>query len=145
MNFKGEKIIPHPLPMIQVGGYPGINPDCEKAKRYIEEFLKKVVLHYKEEQSLFGYDVWNEFMPFYHFESIKQYLFHPETQKKYREYLRKKYVKIENYNLIYGGRDYKNFEEIPMPFQGVFLDMLDLYEFASQWIYDYLRWKVSTI
>jgi len=145
MNFKGEKVIPYPLPMVQIGGYPGINPDCEQGRKYIEEFLKQVVLHYKENQSLFGYDAWNEFMPFYGFGSVKEYLFHPETKKKYREYLRKKYRKIENYNYIYGGRDYKSFEEIPMPSDGVFIDMLDLYEFASQWISDYLKWKVSII
>lgn len=145
IDSKGEKIYPSSLPMAQVGTYPGLCPDCPEVRKSMEEFFKRVVLHYKNNRALYGFDMWNEIMPFYGFGSIFNYLYHPETKKKFHKFLEKKYKKIENLNYIYGGRNYKNFDEVPMPSKGVFLELLDLYEFASSWISDYLKWKKEVV
>ncbi|MCD6219739.1 beta-galactosidase [Candidatus Calescamantes bacterium] len=145
INSKGEKVYPSSVPMAQLGTYPGVCPDCKEIKGKIEEFLKRVVLHYKDNSALFGYDVWNEFMPFYGFSSVFDYLYHPETKKKFYKFLKEKYKKIEKLNFLYGGRNYKNFNEVVMPSSGVFLEMLDLFEFSSEWIFDYLKWKKETV
>jgi len=145
INSKGEKVYPSSVPMVQLGTYPGLCPDCKKVRKKIEEFLKETVLHYKDNPALFGFDVWNEFMPFYGFSSVFNYLYHPETKEKFHKFLEKKYKKIEKLNFLYGGRNYKNFNEVIMPSSGVFLEMLDLYEFASEWTSNYLKWKRKTI
>lgn len=145
VNSKGEKIYPSAVPMTQVATYPGLCPDCPQVKEKIEEFLKMTVLHYKDNPSLFGYDIWNEIMPVYGFGSIFNYFYHPETKKRFCEFLKRKYQRIEKLNSLYGGRNYKDFDEIPMPSSGVFIEMLDLYEFISFWVFDYMNWKKEIV
>jgi len=145
VDNKGQPIIPSSCAMVQVGTYPGLTPDFFEVKKYAEEFLSQVVNHYKEHPALFGYDVWNEIMPFYGLKSVHSYFYHPETKKKFAKWLEKKYKKIDNLNQLYGGRNYKSFADVSMPDSGVYLEMLDLYEFTSDWILDYLNWKVKVV
>jgi len=142
IKANGQPVIPSSVGMAQVGTYPGLTPDFYEVRKAAEEFLCKTTEHYKNYPALFGYDIWNEIMPFYGFKSI--YLYHPQTQKKFREWLKKRYKTIEKFDSLYL-RNYKSFSDVSMPEKGVYLEMLDLHEFATNWIADYMNWKIKIV
>lgn len=146
VNSRGIPCNPRSVAMAQMGTYPGLCPDYPPVRKHMEEFLIRTVEHYKTHPALYGYDVWNEIMPFYGVSSIYHYLYHPDTKKKFSNWLKKRYRDISLLNHLYGGRNYKSFDEVPLPFdEGITIELIDFYEFAGEWILDYLKWKVATV
>ncbi|HOL21754.1 MAG TPA: beta-galactosidase [bacterium] len=146
VNSEGIPYNPHSVAMAQVGTYPGLCPDYPPVRKHMEDFLLHTAEHYREHPALYGYDVWNEIMPFYGVKSIHNYLYHPETKKKFAAWLKKRYEDISLLNHIYGGRNYESFDDVPVPSEeGITVELIDFYEFAGDWILDYLKWKVNTV
>jgi len=146
VDSHGSPYVPHSVAMAQMGTYPGLTPDYPPVRKCMEDFLLRTVEHYRKHSALYGYDVWNEIMPFYGAKSAHNYLYHPETKIKFRRWLKKKYRNISRLNHIYGGRNYEDFDDVPVPLEeGVTIELLDFYEFSGEWIVDYLKWKVDTV
>lgn len=146
IDSKGRPYIPHSVGMAQLGTYPGLTPDYPPVKRHMEDFLVHTVEHYRGNPALYGYDVWNEIMPFYGVDSVHRYLYHPETKRKFQKWLEKKYKNISCLNHLYGGRNYESFKDVPIPPEnGITIELLDFYEFSGDWILDHMKWKVDTV
>lgn len=148
INSEGKPVVPKSVPMAQVGTYPGLTPDYPPVKKHIEDFLGRTIEHYREHPALYGWDVWNEIMPFYGVKSVHNYLYHPETKLKFQQWLKKRHKDIRELNRLYGGRNYRDFSDVPAPPEppeGVTIELLDFYEFACDWILDYLKWKVDIV
>ncbi len=56
----GRKVGPHYNISAAVGGWPGLSPDHPEVLERSEEFLRQLVLRYREHPALGGYDIWNE-------------------------------------------------------------------------------------
>lgn len=65
IDSNGIPCNPNSFAIVQGGTYPGLCPDYYPVKKHMEDYLFLTVENYKEHPALYGYDVWNEIMPFY--------------------------------------------------------------------------------
>jgi len=138
----GSVWVPEAHGMVAVGGYPGLSPDVPEVKKAIEHFLVNTVSHYKEEQSIYAYDVWNEIMPYYTFPTC---LFHKATQHKFREWLKRKYGSLEALNKAWGSWTFTSWNQVHMPQRGTYITQLDVHLFHREWLSEHLSWRVSVV
>jgi beta-galactosidase len=122
----GNKIYLFAHPAQARGGHPGTCIDNEIACNLRNEFIIKTVERYKDHNSLYAWDLWNEmWRPFCYCEY---------TTSKYHNFLHKKYKDINNLNKAWN-RDYSDFKEIKIPRINIGLrEGIDLNEFK--------RWRV---
>ena len=120
-----------------VGGYPGLclhNPD---ARKRAGKFIQKTVERYKENNSLFSWELWNEIWKF-------QPCYCRHSQDDFQQWLKKKYSKISNLNEVWQ-RSYLDFSEIRMPRDGQYADMIDLYEYCQNSAANNMSWRANTV
>ncbi len=138
----GSIWIPEANGMVAVGGYPGLSSDVPEVEDAVERFLVNTVSHYKGEQNIYAYDVWNEIMPYYTFHTC---LFHKRTQLKFREWLKKKYSSLEALNKAWGLWTFTDWEQVCMPPKGNYVTQLDVHLFHREWLLEHLIWRVSVV
>ena len=77
-----------------VGGFPGLCLDNEDVRAKAEKFLVALMVRYRDHPATLCYDLWNE-NSFRGGSSSQMYCFCEATQKKFREWLKKKYGTLE--------------------------------------------------
>jgi len=141
VDAEGKPIEPHSRGSTSVGGFPGLCPDVPEVKEAVKEFIVNTVKHFLG-RKIYAYDVWNELMPFF---TIPAFLYHPATQEKFREWLKRKYGTIERLNKAWGGYTYTDWSQIRMPNRGNYAVLLDVHLFHRDWITEHLEWRVKLI
>ena len=124
------------------GGFVPGGPclDNDKARGYIEGFLRALAGHYKDHPGLFGYDVWNEcnYSP--------AACFCEHTQARFRVWLQKKYGSLEALGEAWHRYSYTSWDQVQAPrFETPCAECLDWLFFRKQNFYENYRWKVSII
>lgn len=76
-----------------------------------KKFLKALAEHYRDMPGVYGYDIWNENS--YYAPSNMCYC--PSTQKKFREWLKKKYGTLENLRETWRRYSIADWEDIEIP------------------------------
>jgi beta-galactosidase GanA len=138
------------------GGWPGLCYDSPIARSLAEKFMRKVAEEFKDHPALFAWDIWNEPLN----EPARAFLFHVEgpypiirkfcycknTIAKFRDFLRKKYVSIENLNKTWGST-YSTWQEIIPPRipRVRYGPWIDWRVFISENMAEKMNWRKNTI
>ncbi|RLF39598.1 MAG: hypothetical protein DRN21_03380 [Thermoplasmata archaeon] len=119
-----------------VGGAPGPCFHHPTARTAAEEFMRRTAKRYLDAPALHAYDLWNEIW--------MHECFCEFTQAQFRQFLSQKYGDIKNLNTAWQ-RSYASFEEVRLPREGVYADMIDRYEFEQWSKRELMRWRYQTV
>ena len=129
VTTKGEKMYPRSTICRQIGGAPSICLNNDKTSKIRFQFIQKAVEHFSSKKALKTWDIWNEpeltvaIKREPSFEDLVCYC--DSCQKKFKSYLKEKYLSIEHLNSVWG-RNYQNFNEVEPPYGGgTYMDFID--------------------
>ena len=134
---QGNRIEFLAMPSMASGGFPGPCLDNPKAEEFVAEFITKTVDHFKDRESLYAWDVWNEIWgpwPCYC----------DATQERFRRWLADRYGSIDKLNEQWQ-RGYEDFSEVRMPKIGQYADLCDLYAFVRELLSSSMKWRSETV
>lgn len=119
----------------QLGGFPGVCYNHRNAYEARMNFLRETVLHFMNHPALYMWDIWNE--P----EQCGKYreptrdkvtCYCPNCQKRFKEWLKRKYGNIKKLNRAWG-KVYRNFDDTELPNDVYTLkDYIDFRKFQSE-------------
>lgn len=125
------------------GGFGGTGVlclDCDEVKEAAGEFLKALVLRYKDHESMTGYDIWNEC----HYSTEICYCEH--TQAKYRTWLKQKYGDLKSLNNAWHKYSYAQWEQVSPPNQiGPYPECMDWLFFKKENFFAQMQWRIDLI
>lgn len=125
------------------GGFPGLCLDNEDLKDRAELFLTTLIERYRNHPAMWAWDLWNEHAwpggapP-------KMLCYCDATQKKFREWLQKKYGSLENLGKAWYRYSYTDWQNVQPPrnFSG-YPESLDWLEFRTDNMFRQLQWRVD--
>ena len=122
------------------GGAPGLCLDNDDVREAAEQFLRALVLHYRDHPGLGGYDIWNECNYGYNT------CYCPATLTKYRAWLKEKYGDLRTLGRAWHRYSYADWEDIqpprrPQPYP----DTMDWLQFRIDNAYGLMRWRAELI
>jgi beta-galactosidase len=125
------------------GGFPGLCLDNEDVRSHAEKFLAALVERYRGHRAILGYDLWNE-NTMSGGNPERMICFCEATQKKFREWLEKKYGTLDALRRPWNRHSYARWENIhpPRNFTG-YPESLDWLEFRIDNAFRLLRWRVE--
>ena len=130
-------------PSSATGGFPGLCLDNEDVRAQAGKFLTALVERYRGHPATLGYDLWNE-NTFSGGSPDRMYCYCDATQKKFREWLQKKYGTLDALRKAWNRHSYARWENIhpPRSFIG-YPESLDWLEFRIDNAFRLLRWRVE--
>jgi len=152
VSANGQAIELGPNGQAQSGGYPGLCFHNDIVREAAKKYLIKLVETIKDNQSLIGYDCWNE--P--HLEPAwmdnlwgnmgdRLYCYCNASRVEFRKWLAAKYNNIGILNSTWA-RSYGDWEDINPPNRhGHYADWLDWIRFWFDSLSEYLRFRYETI
>ncbi|MDF1515783.1 MAG: beta-galactosidase, partial [Anaerolineae bacterium] len=136
----GEKINPVISGSCITGGFPGLCLDNEDFRAAAGNFLRELVLRYREHPGLGGYDIWNECN---HGHDI---CYCPGTAVKFREWLQTKYDNLRELGQAWHRYSFSDWLQVTPPRQlGPYPDSLDWLQFRLDDAYRLMRWRTGLI
>lgn len=133
---------------------PGFCFDHPGVREKILNFFREAAKAVKGKPAFYGWDLWSEphiinWAEVYHLGDLKyvQFCYCPSSQARFREWLKKKYQKIENLNQTWH-RTFKSFEEVEPPRFGTILtytDYIDWQEYISDKLAEDLALKAQAV
>jgi len=133
---------------------PGFCFDHPRVREKILNFFGEAARAVKDKPAFYGWDLWSEphiinWSEVYHLGDLRyvQFCYCPSSQARFREWLRKKYQKIENLNQSWH-RTFKSFNEVEPPRFGTILtytDYIDWQEYISDKLAEDLALKAQAI
>ena len=136
LDANGHQVAFQARPAQAAGGAPGPCFHHPVARAAAEEFMRRAAERYLDAPALYAYDLWNEIW-------IHE-CFCEFTQAQFRQFLSQKYGDIEKLNAAWQ-RSYASFEEVRLPREGVYADMIDRYEFEQWNKQELMRWRYETV
>ena len=136
LDANGQQVAFQARPAQAAGGAPGPCFHHPIARAAAEEFMRRTAERYLDAPALYAYDLWNEIW-------IHE-CFCEFTQAQLRQFLNRKYSDIESLNAAWQ-RSYVSFEEISLPKEGVYADMIDRYEFEQWNKRKLMHWRYQTV
>ncbi len=125
------------------GGFPGLCLDNEDLKGRAELFLTALIERYRNHPAMWAWDLWNEHAwpggapP-------KMLCYCEATQKKFREWLQKKYGTLENLGKAWYRYSYAEWQNVHPPRSlGGYPESLDWLEFRTDNQFRQLQWRVD--
>ena len=107
VNEAGQSVYLHPHPMLQLGGWPGLNPNHPEARPLIDGYFSEAVRRLKRYPAIMVWSIWNEIQfPFLSYD--------PYTQEVFRSWIRKQYPTIGEYNRTHSSQ-FEDYSEILIP------------------------------
>ena len=97
INSLGQPVTLHAHPMLQLGGWPGLNPHHPVARKWIDDYFHRVVHCLKDHPAILTWNVWNEIQV--HLISCDSH-----TQSAYWAWAERKYGGLHSYNLAHAAR-----------------------------------------
>lgn len=132
----------------QIGGAPGPCVHHDMGVFYRERFTEAMAEHFKDHPALWVYDVWNE--PNLNFKADRtkfgtMICYCENSQRKFRDWLRKKYHDIETLNELWG-KCYNDFDEAEPPrMTGVGNEFIDWRLFFADSITEDLKMRIRAV
>ncbi|MDX1980960.1 MAG: alpha-amylase family protein [Bryobacteraceae bacterium] len=127
------------------GGFPGLCLDNEDVRGLAEKWLAALAGRYKDHPALYGYDIWNEHT-YPGGTPQKMNCYCDATQRKFREWLKKKYGTVESLGKAWYRYSYSDWEHVhpPRSFQG-YPESLDWLEFRIDNAFRLANWRAGLI
>jgi beta-galactosidase len=123
------------------GGTAGLCLDHADARLLAEEFLKQMVLRYKNHPGMGGYDIWNECN--YTHQSA---CYCDATAEKLRTWLKNKYGDVRSVGQAWRRFSFSEWEHVTPPRQvGPYPDTLDWLQFRLENAYELMQWRVDLV
>ena len=136
----GRRLDSHMHGSCAVGGAPGLCLDNEDVRQAAEEFLRALVLRYREHPALASYDIWNEC----NYGSDVCYC--PATAHKFREWLRARYGDLRALGEAWRRYSYASWDDVTPPrANGPYPDAMDWLQFRIEDAYRLMRWRAELI
>ena len=107
INEHGQTVPLHPHPMLQLGGWPGLNPNHPEARKLIDGYFTAVVRRLKKSPAILTWNIWNEIQ-------VPLYSYDPFTREAYRAWMKNRYSSIAGYNRVHATQC-EDFSEICLP------------------------------
>ncbi|HEW92506.1 MAG TPA: hypothetical protein ENF81_08195 [Thermotogaceae bacterium] len=130
---------------------PGYCSDHPEVRKHITEYLMRLAETALKHESFYAWDVWSEphIVQWSWIDYIKDpwFCYCENSQKRFVEWLKKKYKSIDNLNNAWY-RKHRDWSEIVAPRYvslSSFKDLLDWIQFNVEKIVEDLEWKVKTI
>ncbi|MFN7939693.1 MAG: alpha-amylase family protein [Bryobacteraceae bacterium] len=125
------------------GGFPGLCLDNEDAKGMAEKWLLALIARYKDHPATMGYDLWNEHTA--QGGSAQNMLCYcPATQRKFREWLKKKYGTLEALGKAWYRYSYADWDDVHPPKNlGGYPESLDWLQFRIDNAHRLAKWRVD--
>jgi beta-galactosidase len=127
------------------GGFPGLCLDNEDVLELAEKWITALVERYKDHPAMHAYDIWNEHTyPGGSPQRMNCYC--DATQKKFREWLEKKYGTIEALGKAWNRHSFAEWKYVhpPRSFQG-YPESLDWLEFRIDNAFRLAKWRADLI
>ncbi len=123
-----------------VGGGPGLCLDNDDYQAAAEEFLRALVMRYRDHPGLGGYDIWNEC------NYGANVCYCPATQDKFRAWLQNKYADLRTLGETWHRYSLASWEDVTAPRSlGPYPDTLDWLQFRIDNAYRQMRWRADVI
>lgn len=107
VNEAGQSVYLHPHPMLQLGGWPGLNANHPEIRLLINGYYTQVVRNLKDFHAVMVWSIWNEIQfPFLSYD--------PYTQQVFRSWIKKQYPAIEEYNRAHSVQ-FADYSEVLIP------------------------------
>ena len=143
----GRKIHPRAIAWRQIGGAPGPCYHHEPGQKLRSDFLREILLRFREHPALELWDLWNEpeltcgIMREPRLENLLCYC--PASVAEFRIWLTKKYGTVDALNWRWN-RNYKDWDEVEPPYDpGTFNDMIDWRLFFTHTLVEELKMRVK--
>ncbi|MDD5706066.1 MAG: beta-galactosidase [Kiritimatiellae bacterium] len=107
VNAWGQRIPLHPHPMLQLGGWPGLNWHHPAARQWMDDYIRRTVGLLQSHPAIHFWSVWNEIQ-------IAVFSHDPHTTNAFRAWMRKRFGDIGHYNEAHHTR-FLDFDEVPLP------------------------------
>ncbi|MBU4212711.1 MAG: beta-galactosidase [Verrucomicrobia bacterium] len=107
VNERGQPVPLHAHAMLQLGGWPGINPYHPAGRSLIDDYYRQVVSHLKDHPAIHIWSLWNEIQ-------LPMLSHDPYTQSAYRKWAQRRYGALESYNQT-NGTQFVSFAELNLP------------------------------
>jgi len=122
------------------GGVPGLCLDNDDVREVAGRFLTELVNRYRDHPGMGGYDVWNECN--YRHDTC----YCPATQKKFRQWLKKKYSSLEELRAVWRRPGLSEWDDVEAPRSiQPYQDNVDWLQFRIENAYDLMRWRIELI
>lgn len=145
----GSIVEPYVVGHRAIGGHPGPCYNHPGAKFERIKFLDNAIKDLKGYSALDMWDVWNEpelcFPQRNPIQVEKLVCYCSNCEKKFKEYVRKKYLTLSNLNDKWG-RNYLNWNQVEMPRNTeAYLDFIDWREFHGHTMTEEAAWRINMI
>jgi beta-galactosidase len=107
VNDVGQRIPLHPHPMLQLGGWPGLNWHHPQAREWIDDYYRAVVELFRDHPAIVTWNIWNEIQ-------IGPLSFDSYTEDAYRRWAEQTYGDIEAYNRTHSTA-FRSYAEVALP------------------------------
>jgi len=107
VNARGQRVPLNPHPMLQLGGWPGLNACHPVARGWIDDYYRQVLTRLKGHPAILAWSVWNEIQV-----PVASYDAH--TQAAYRVWAERRYGDLAAYNAAHHTQ-YESFAELSLP------------------------------
>ena len=123
-----------------VGGAPGLCLDNEDVRQAAEQWLRALVLRYRDSAALGGYDIWNEC------NYGADVCYCPATAQKFREWVRARYGDLRTLGEAWHRYSYASWDDVVPPrVLGANPDAMDWLQFRIDDAYRLMRWRAELI
>jgi len=145
----GHVIQPYALGHRNIGGHPGPCYNHPGARNERIKFLTHIVKQLKDYPALHMWDIWNEpelsFSQRSPIDAEKLVCYCPNCEKKFKEWLEKKYAALSTLNERCG-RNYPDWAHVEMPRTSkTYLDFIDWREFHVQTMTEEAAWRIRLV
>lgn len=145
----GHIVQPYAVGHRHIGGHPGPCYNHPGAKNERIKFLTNAIKQLKDYPALDMWDIWNEpelsFPQRSPIDIEKLVCYCPHCEKKFKEYLKKKYSTLSVLNDRWG-RNYPDWQHVEMPRSAnTYLDFIDWREFHAQTITEEAAWRINLV
>lgn len=107
----GRKVGPHYSVAAAVGGWPGLCLDDDDVLEIAEEFLRQLVLRYKDHPAMGAYDLWNELNQL----GDAGGSYSAASAEKFRAWLKEKYGDLETLGKAWYRYSYTDWSQVRIP------------------------------
>ena len=127
------------------GGFPGLCLDNDDVRAAAEAFLTSLIERYRNHPATLGYDLWNE-NTYNGGNPSRMYCYCDATQKKFREWLQRKYGDLDALRRAWHRYSYADWSHVHPPRSlGGYAESLDWLEFRVDNAFRLLRWRTELV
>lgn len=145
VNAKGISFLPSPRNNTPSGGWPGLCYDNKEVQDITLNFIKRVVSHVKDRESLSFWEPMNEPHVFFDHLNNEEYCYCEATKNAFRKWLKEKYTSISVLNKTWGRR-FIGFDQVfPPTWKMSYTDWIDWRTFTKDNLIAELKRRINTI